>query len=101
MIEILLREQALGLPSLTTLAYGGSPIHPQTLQDAMTALPEVDFLNLFGQTEGSPLTFLSPVDHRLIADGREDLLLIRRQGRTRRRAQHQLCSGDADRDRRR
>jgi acyl-CoA synthetase (AMP-forming)/AMP-acid ligase II len=75
MIEILLREQALALPSLTTLAYGGSPIHRQTLQDAMTALPQVDFLNLFGQTEGSPLTYLSPADHRLIAAGREDLLL--------------------------
>jgi acyl-CoA synthetase (AMP-forming)/AMP-acid ligase II len=74
MIELLLRQDALALPALTTLAYGGSPIHPHTLSQAMRALPETRFLNLFGQTEGSPLTYLSPDDHRRAAAGRGDLL---------------------------
>ncbi len=74
MIEMLLRQDALALPALTTLAYGGSPIHPHTLREAMRALPDARFLNLFGQTEGSPLTYLSPGDHRRAAAGRDDLL---------------------------
>jgi acyl-CoA synthetase (AMP-forming)/AMP-acid ligase II len=34
----------------------------------------VDFVNLFGQTEGSPLATLSPEDHRAAATGQEHLL---------------------------
>jgi acyl-CoA synthetase (AMP-forming)/AMP-acid ligase II len=74
MVELLLREQALALPSLHVLQYGAAPIHPDTLRRAMAALPGVDFLNLYGQTEGSPITCLSPEDHRSAADGREWLL---------------------------
>ena len=75
MIEMLLRQGALTVPSLDSLIYGGSPIHPHTLRAAMDVLTDVNFLNLFGQTEGSPLTSLRPADHRLVAAGREDLLL--------------------------
>lgn len=74
MIEMLLRGGGLALPTLRTLIYGGSPIHPETLRAAMAALPGVDFVNIFGQTEGSPLTSLTPDDHRAAAGGREDLL---------------------------
>ena len=74
MVETLLRQGALALRTLRIMQYGASPIHPDTLRMAMAALPGVDFLNLYGQTEGSPVTWLSPADHRLAAAGREDLL---------------------------
>lgn len=74
MVEMLLREDALALPSLRVLQYGAAPIHPDTLRRAMAALPGIDFLSLYGQTEGSPITWLSPDDHRAAADGREELL---------------------------
>jgi acyl-CoA synthetase (AMP-forming)/AMP-acid ligase II len=74
MIERLLREGALPLRTLRIMQYGASPIHPETLRLAMTELPGVDFLSIYGQTEGSPITWLSPGDHRLAAAGREELL---------------------------
>jgi acyl-CoA synthetase (AMP-forming)/AMP-acid ligase II len=74
MIELLLRERALALPSLRLLQYGAAPIHPETLRRAMAALPGVDFLTIYGQTEGSPITVLTPDDHRAAANGKEWLL---------------------------
>ena len=74
MVETLLRQGALALGTLRIMQYGASPIHPDTLRAAMAALPGIDFLNLYGQTEGSPISWLSPADHRLAAAGREDLL---------------------------
>jgi acyl-CoA synthetase (AMP-forming)/AMP-acid ligase II len=73
-IDILLEKGALALPSLRTLQYGASPIHPDTLRAAMAALPGVRFVNVYGQTEGSPITVLTPDDHVLAAGGRPDLL---------------------------
>ncbi len=75
MVEKLLRENALALPGLRVLQYGASPIHPDTLARAMEALPGVRFVNMFGQTEGSPITCLTGDDHVKIAGGRPDLLL--------------------------
>jgi acyl-CoA synthetase (AMP-forming)/AMP-acid ligase II len=74
MVEMLLREDALRLRTLQIMQYGASPIHPDTLRTAMAQLPGTDFLTLYGQTEGSPITWLSPGDHRLAAAGREELL---------------------------
>jgi acyl-CoA synthetase (AMP-forming)/AMP-acid ligase II len=74
MIEALLKSDALALPSLRVIGYGGSPIHPETMRRVQTLMPGVDFVNLFGQTEGSPLTVLTPEDHRAAAAGREELL---------------------------
>jgi acyl-CoA synthetase (AMP-forming)/AMP-acid ligase II len=74
MLELLLRENALALPGLRVLQYGAAPIHPDTLSKAMAALPGVDFLTLYGQTEGSPITALTPEDHRAAVDGKEWLL---------------------------
>jgi acyl-CoA synthetase (AMP-forming)/AMP-acid ligase II len=75
MLEILLDAGVLALPELHTLQYGGSPIHPATLQRLLAAVPGVDLVNIFGQTEGSPITCLTPDDHRRIAsEGRTDLL---------------------------
>jgi acyl-CoA synthetase (AMP-forming)/AMP-acid ligase II len=74
MVEMLLREDALAVPTLRVLQYGAAPIHPDTLRRAMAALPGVDFLDLYGQTEGSPITALTPDDHRRAAAGDEHLL---------------------------
>ena len=74
MVEMLLRQGALPLRTLEVMQYGASPIHPDTLRTAMGQLPGADFLTLYGQTEGSPITWLSPEDHRLAAAGREELL---------------------------
>ena len=73
-IEALLRADALALPSFRVIGYGASPIHPDTLRRVLGILPNVDFVNLFGQTEGSPLTVLAPDDHREAVAGREELL---------------------------
>ena len=74
MVEMLLRQGALPLRTLRVMQYGASPIHPDTLRTAMGQLPGAGFLTLYGQTEGSPITWLSPGDHRLAAAGREELL---------------------------
>jgi len=73
-IEILLSANALALPTLRVLAYGGSPIHPDTMRRVQEVMPGVDFVNLFGQTEGSPLTVLDAADHRAAASGQTELL---------------------------
>ncbi len=50
--------------SLQLIAYGGSPISDQVLEDAMR-LFQCDFLQVYGLTEVSgPATFLSQQDHR-------------------------------------
>jgi acyl-CoA synthetase (AMP-forming)/AMP-acid ligase II len=74
MIEMLLDAGELRLPGLRVLQYGASSIHPDTLSRAMAALPGVRFVNLFGQTEGSPITALTMDDHDLAAAGHPHLL---------------------------
>jgi acyl-CoA synthetase (AMP-forming)/AMP-acid ligase II len=74
MIEMLLVEKLLDAVPLQTLIYGASPISPTTLRRVLDALPGVDLINLFGQTEGSPITSLSPTDHRRAAQGQTELL---------------------------
>ena len=74
MIEILLDADRFTLPGLRVLQYGAAPIHPDTLGRALEAMPGVRFVNIFGQTEGSPITCLTPDDHVRAAAGRADLL---------------------------
>ena len=74
MVEMLLRQGALPLRTLQIMQYGASPIHPDTLRMAMAELPGAGFLSLYGQTERSPIAWLSPEDHRLAVIGREELL---------------------------
>jgi acyl-CoA synthetase (AMP-forming)/AMP-acid ligase II len=74
MIEMLLAAGALDAVPLRTLVYGASPIHPETLQRVLAVLPGVRIVNLFGQTEGSPITCLTAEDHLRALDGRPDLL---------------------------
>ena len=73
-IETLLSADALALPSMRVLTYGGAPIHPDTMRRIHATMPDVDLVELFGQTEGSPLTVLTAEDHRAAVGGREELL---------------------------
>ena len=74
MIEMLLDTGELAVPGLRVLQYGASPIRPETLARAMHALPGVRFVNIFGQTEGSPITALTMDDHERACRDRPDLL---------------------------
>ena len=73
-IEMLLSADALKLPSLQTLGYGGAPMHPDTMRRILQESPELDCVELFGQTEGSPLAVLTAADHRAAISGNERLL---------------------------
>lgn len=74
MIEMLLADGLLDTIPLKTLVYGAAPITPDTLRRVLQVLPEVALVNLFGQTEGSPITCLGPDDHRRAASGDDALL---------------------------
>jgi acyl-CoA synthetase (AMP-forming)/AMP-acid ligase II len=74
MLTMLLDAGALHLHDLRTLIYGASPIAPATLRRVLDVLPDVGLLNIFGQTEGSPLTCLTVEDHRHAAAGATTLL---------------------------
>lgn len=73
-IEMLLSADALPLPTLRMLGYGGAPMHPDTMRRIQHVLPDIDCVELFGQTEGSPLTVLTADDHRTAIAGAEHLL---------------------------
>ena len=64
MIEMLINAGLLDHVRVDTLIYGAAPMRPSTLQRVMAILPGIDLVNLFGQTEGSPITCLSAEDHR-------------------------------------
>ena len=74
MVEMLLDAGRFSMPGLRVLQYGAASIHPDTLARAMAAMPGVKFVNIFGQTEGSPITCLTMDDHALAASGRPGLL---------------------------
>jgi acyl-CoA synthetase (AMP-forming)/AMP-acid ligase II len=74
MIEMLLGEGLLDAVGLRTLIYGASPITVDTLRRVLDVLPDVALVNLYGQTEGSPITSLGPGDHRRAASQDPGLL---------------------------
>ncbi|NDJ88018.1 MULTISPECIES: class I adenylate-forming enzyme family protein [Mycolicibacter] len=74
MIEMLLTENLLHTVPLKTLIYGAAPITPDTLHRVLQLLPNLALVNLFGQTEGSPITCLGPDDHRRAAAGASAVL---------------------------
>ncbi|WP_329310874.1 class I adenylate-forming enzyme family protein [Streptomyces sp. NBC_01262] len=75
MLEMLLAAGQAHQPRLRVLQYGGAPVRPETLRRTYGAMPGVRMLNMFGQTEGSPLSVLTPDDHREAVAGRPELLL--------------------------
>ncbi|CAM5284778.1 class I adenylate-forming enzyme family protein [Streptomyces canus] len=74
MLETLLAAGQARHESLRTLQYGGAPVRPGTLRRTYEAMPGVRMLNMFGQTEGSPISVLTPEDHREAVAGRTELL---------------------------
>lgn len=74
MVEMLLSEGLLDAVPLRTLLYGAAPMSPDTLRRTLGVLPDVSLINLFGQTEGSPITSLDADDHRRAAAGAVGLL---------------------------
>jgi acyl-CoA synthetase (AMP-forming)/AMP-acid ligase II len=75
MIDMLLSEGALADAHPAILQYGAAPIHAATLTAALDALPETRFLQIFGQTEVSPITALTHADHVRALNGHPELLL--------------------------
>jgi acyl-CoA synthetase (AMP-forming)/AMP-acid ligase II len=75
MIDILLGEGALADANPKVLQYGAMPIHPDTLKAALDVLPDTRMVQIFGQTEASPISVLSHEDHVRAATSRPDLLL--------------------------
>ncbi|MGW4365860.1 class I adenylate-forming enzyme family protein [Nocardia takedensis] len=68
------------LPTLRTLAYGGSKAPLPLVRAAMTLLPEVGLVNAYGLTEtSSTIAVSTPEDHR-IAFAAEDPAVARRLG---------------------
>lgn len=89
MLETLLAAGQARHETLRTLQYGGAPVRPGTLRRTYEAMPGVRMLNMFGQTEGSPISVLTPQDHREAVAGRTELLrsvglphLVSRSGST-------------------
>ncbi|MDH6214424.1 class I adenylate-forming enzyme family protein [Streptomyces pseudovenezuelae] len=74
MLETLLAAGQAHHETLRTLQYGGAPVRPGTLRRTYEAMPGVRMLNMFGQTEGSPISVLTPDDHREAVAGRTELL---------------------------
>ncbi|WP_432841535.1 class I adenylate-forming enzyme family protein [Dactylosporangium sp. CA-092794] len=74
MIEKLLAAGQLGLDTLRSLQYGASPIRAQTVRELHHALPRVRLTQLFGQTEGSPITALTHEHHLLAGERAPELL---------------------------
>ncbi len=68
------------LPSLRTLAYGGSKVPLPLVRRALELLPHVGFVNAYGLTEtSSTIAVLTPDDHRE-AQASADPAVLRRLG---------------------
>jgi acyl-CoA synthetase (AMP-forming)/AMP-acid ligase II len=66
------------LPSLRTLAYGGSKVALPLVRKALSLLPDVGFVNAYGLTEtSSTIAVLTPEDHRAALDSAGDGALRR------------------------
>ena len=75
-----LEARAVALPTLRTLAYGGSKVPLPLVRKALALLPSVGFVNAYGLTEtSSTIAVLTPEDHRAaLAPG--DAAALRRLG---------------------
>jgi acyl-CoA synthetase (AMP-forming)/AMP-acid ligase II len=66
------------LPTLRSIAYGGSRIPPPVLGRALRAFPNAGFVNAYGLTEtSSTIALLGPEDHRAAMDGSDPVALAR------------------------
>jgi acyl-CoA synthetase (AMP-forming)/AMP-acid ligase II len=74
MIDLLLADGSLAATPLRVLQYGAAPIDARTLREALAALPDTQFVQIFGQTECSPITHLDHADHLRGLEDRPELL---------------------------
>jgi acyl-CoA synthetase (AMP-forming)/AMP-acid ligase II len=75
-----LEAQPTQLPSLKTLAYGGSRVPLPLVRRALELLPDVGLVNAYGLTEtSSAISVLTPEDHRK-SDRSSDARVARRLG---------------------
>jgi long-chain acyl-CoA synthetase len=79
-IVAILESGGHALPSLRSLAYGGSKVGLPLVRKALGLLPHVGFVNAYGLTEtSSTIAVLTPDDHR-DAHGHADAAVARRLG---------------------
>ncbi|MGE2837002.1 class I adenylate-forming enzyme family protein [Mycobacterium sp. SMC-4] len=77
-IVSVLEAQNAALPTLRTLAYGGSKVPLPLVRKALSLLPEVGFVNAYGLTEtSSTIAVLTPDDHRAALSATDDAALRR------------------------
>ncbi len=75
-----LEAAATSLPTLRSLAYGGSKVALPLVRKALRLLPDVGFVNAYGLTEtSSTIAVLTPEDHRE-AFASDDPEVLRRLG---------------------
>ncbi len=55
--------ETFDISALKNILYGGSPISSKLLADLLEALPHAQLMQVYGQTEGAPVSFLHPADH--------------------------------------
>jgi len=63
-VEMLMNAGEFALPTLKMVSYGASASKPETIVRMLEENPDVDFITWYGQTEGSPMAYLSPEQHR-------------------------------------
>lgn len=79
-IVSVLEEERTPLPTLRSLAYGGSKVPLPLVRKSLTQLPDVGFVNAYGLTEtSSTIAVLTPEDHR-VAFTSPDARVSRRLG---------------------
>ncbi len=77
MIALLLQHPnfaAERLASLRVVGYGGSPIPRGTLAEALTKLPHVSFVQVYGQTEMAPLVSVLSANYHVLEGERSTKL---------------------------
>jgi len=79
MIERLLADGSLEFPSLKMITYGAAPIRPATAARLASGYPRIGLLQGYSQTEGGPITALTPDDH--VRGATEDPALLASVGR--------------------
>jgi acyl-CoA synthetase (AMP-forming)/AMP-acid ligase II len=79
-IVSVLETEAVELPTLRNLAYGGSKVALPLVRKALGLLPAVGFVNAYGLTEtSSTIAVLTPDDHRAALAASDDAV-VRRLG---------------------
>ncbi|MGQ9348533.1 class I adenylate-forming enzyme family protein [Mycolicibacterium gilvum] len=77
-IVTVLETTDTALPTLRTLAYGGSKVPLPLVRKALSLLPDVGFVNAYGLTEtSSTIAVLTPDDHRAALAAADDAALRR------------------------